>query len=428
MKESQFNRGMLNFLKKSPTPFHAVLNMSAILDKAGFQRLSESDAWALKKEGRYYVTRNGSSVIAFTTGQADFPETGIRMAGAHTDSPCLKVKPLPEKVSHSYLQIGVEVYGGALLNPWFDRDLSLAGRVTWLTSEETVESALVDFESPVAVIPSLAIHFDREANKNKSVNPQDELPPILLQVEDNDEALFFRDILADRLRAEHPEADVAEILGYEISLYDTQPPAQTGMNREFITGARLDNLMSCHTGLMALIGASGDLPCLLVCNDHEEVGSASVSGAQGPFLEAVLSRLCPKAEDRLRAIDRSLMISADDAHGVHPNYAAKSDPGHGPLLNHGPVIKINASQRYASDSETVAAFRHLCRRADVPVQDFVMRSDLACGSTIGPLTATRIGVKTVDVGVPIFAMHSVREMAGSRDGFYLFRALGQHYA
>ena len=423
MKEPQFNRNLLKFLKSSPTPFHAVARMSDMLDEHGFVRLQESDVWTIEKMGRYYVTRNGSALIAFTAGDMDWPRTGIRMAGAHTDSPCLKVKPRPEILRHSFLQLGVEVYGGALLNPWFDRDLSLAGRVTVLTASGAVRSVLCDFGDPVAVIPSLAIHFDREANKEKSVNPQEELPPLLMQTDREDDDVSFREILFNHLKKADPALDATEVLDFEISLYDTQPPALVGLKGDFIAGARLDNLMSCYIGLAGLLASPGNLPALLVCNDHEEVGSASASGAQGPFLEAVLTRLLPAPEDRIRALDRSMMVSADDAHGIHPNYAAKYDGNHGPVLNRGPVIKINAGQRYATGSETAAVFRRIAGRLGVSVQDFVMRSDLACGSTIGPLTATRIGVRTVDVGVPIFAMHSIRETAGVRDGYDLFRVL-----
>jgi len=424
MKENSFNRNLLKFLKHSPTPFHAVTQMVEMLDEHGYVRLREADSWTLEKMGRYYVTRNGSALIAFTAGDLDWLRNGIRMVGAHTDSPCLKVKTRPEMVRHSFLQLGVEVYGGALLNPWFDRDLSLAGRVTVLTAAGAIQSTLCNFEDPVAIIPSLAIHLDREANKQKGVNPQEELPPLLLQVDEEAETdLFFRDILLNRLKKTNPTLDAVEVLDFEISLYDTQPPALLGLNRDFIVGARLDNLFSCYIGLAGLLASSGTQPALLVCNDHEEVGSASASGALGPFLETILTRILPSPEDRFRALDRSMMVSVDDAHGIHPNYAGKYDGNHGPLLNHGPVVKINAAQRYATDSETAAVFRRIARRLSVPVQDFVMRSDLACGSTIGPLTATRIGVRTVDVGVPIFAMHSIRETAGVHDGYHLFRVI-----
>lgn len=424
MKENVFNRNLLKFIKHSPTPFHAVAQMVEMLDGYGYVRLREGDAWKLEKMGRYYVTRNDSALIAFTAGGLDWPRSGIRMVGAHTDSPCLKVKPRPEMLRHSFLQLGVEVYGGALLNPWFDRDLSLAGRVTVLTAAGTIKNVLCDFGDPVAVIPSLAIHLDLEANKDKSVNPQEELPPLLLQMdEDARSDLFFRDILLDRLKRADPTLDAVEVLDFEISLYDTHPPALAGLNRDFIVGARLDNLLSCYTGLAALLASSGKQPALLVCNDHEEVGSASTTGAQGTFLEALLTRILPAPEDRLRALDRSMMVSADAAHGIHPNYTGKYDGNHGPLLNRGPVVKINAGKRYATDSETAAVFRCVAHRLEIPVQDFVMRSDLACGSTIGPLTATRIGVRTVDAGVPIFAMHSIRETAGAHDGYHLFRVI-----
>ncbi len=422
MRAAGFNRGLLKFLKESPTPYHAVQRMAGMLEESGFARLREADAWTIEAGGRYYVTRNGSALIAFTAGELDWPRSGFRMLGAHTDSPCLKVKPRPEIFRHSFLQLGVEVYGGALLNPWFDRDLSLAGRVSVQTAAGAVRSVLCDFKDPVAVIPSLAIHFDREANKQKSVNPQEELPPLLLQAEAADE-VSFRRILLDHVNHSDPALEAEKVLDFEINLYDTQPPALVGLRRDFIAGARLDNLMSCYIGLTALVSTPESLPAMLVFNDHEEVGSATAAGAQGPFLEAVLTRLLPGPEDRLRALDRAMMVSADDAHGIHPNYAGKYDGNHGPILNRGPVVKINASQRYATGSETAAIFRGIAERLEVPLQDFVMRSDLACGSTIGPLTATRIGVKTVDVGVPIFAMHSIRETAGVRDAYDLYRVL-----
>lgn len=426
MQEPQFNQELLEFLATAPTAFHAVKNMKDFLEKAGFARLSEADAWHMAEGGRYYVTRNDSSLIAFTLGKSQLPETGFRICAAHTDSPCLKVKPCPEMVRHSYLQLGVEVYGGALLNPWFDRDLSLAGRVSFLNGRDEIESALMDFRRPLAVIPSLAIHLDREVNKNRSINPHEELPPVLLQSPD-DKPPDFRDLLLARVKREHPERAPARVLDYDIFLYDTQPPALVGLEKDFIASARLDNLISCHAGLRAVTKAGADTACLLVCHDHEEVGSSSAAGAQGSFLKDVMERLCPVPEDRIRMIQRSVMISADDAHGLHPNYAGKYDSHHGPVLNRGPVIKVNAGQRYATDSETSAMFRHLCMKAGVPVQEFVMRADMVCGSTIGPITSAQIGVKTVDVGVPIFAMHSIRELAGARDAYFLYLVLCEFY-
>ncbi len=426
MPEKEFNEGLLKFLAASPTPFHAVSQMEKILEEHGFIRLAESDRWTVEKGGRYYVTRNDSSLIAFVAGKKDVVETGIRMAGGHTDSPCLRVKPDPEVVSRGCLQLGVEVYGGALLNPWFDRDLSLAGRVTYLTADDELKSALLDFARPVAVIPSLAIHLDREANSKRSINAQKDLPPILMQVA-GDSSVSFRDMLLSRLDEEHPGSGAVSVLDFEMSFYDAQPPAVVGFAGEYITGARIDNLLSCYAGLCALTLCTGETSAMLVLNDHEEVGSVSTSGAQGPFLSAVLERLADGGEERLRIIDRSMMISADNAHGIHPNHGDKHDAGHGPQLNAGPVIKVNASQRYATSSETSAVFRRLCGRARVPVQSFVVRSDMACGSTIGPATAAKIGVRTLDVGVPTFAMHSIRETAGTKDGFYLSRILADFF-
>jgi aspartyl aminopeptidase len=395
--------------------------MAARLDAAGFQHLSEADSWQLRPPARAYVVRNGSSIVAFTLGTGDPLQSGLRLVGAHTDSPCLKLKPHPEFVKDGYLQLGVEVYGSALLNPWFDRDLSLAGRVSYRTRSGSVHSANIDFERPVAVIPSLAIHLDRKANRRRSVNAQRDLPPLLLQVPAGAAEPVFRDLLLERLLDEHPDCTAEAVLDFEISLYDSQPPAVLGLNGEFIASARLDNLLSCFAGLASLIEAGGEQHCILVCTDHEEVGSASASGADGPFLASVLRRLYGEVLDR--TLHRSLLISADNAHVVHPNFTDRHDEGHGPILNRGPVIKVNTNQRYATNSETAAVFRDLCRRVDVPVQTFVSRADMACGSTIGPITASAIGVPTVDVGVPQFAMHSVRELAGAHDQVSLFRVL-----
>ena len=417
--QTTFNQGLLDFLQQSPTPFHAVESMKSQLIEAGFEQLQESDPWQLAPSGRYFVVRNGSSLVAFTMGVDPLVETGFRMVGAHTDSPCLKVKPHPELHKNGYFQLGVEVYGGVLLNPWFDRDLSLAGRVTYKTTTGQVCSALVDYQKPIATVPSLAIHLDREANKNRSVNAQKDIPPIVMQAEDKAD---FRELLLARLNEQYDNCDAEQVLDYECSFYDTQAPSVVGLEDDFIASARLDNLLSCYVGLQGLLSA-GDQSCLLVCNDHEEVGSQSAAGAQGPMLKAVLERMIPDSAELTRAIDRSMLISADNAHGVHPNYADRHDGNHGPVLNGGPVIKINANQRYATNSETSALFRHWCEQVDVPVQAFVVRTDMACGSTIGPLTAGEIGVRTIDIGVPTFGMHSIRELAGSRDAFYLYQVL-----
>jgi aspartyl aminopeptidase len=422
MNHSATNQQLAEFIQTSPTPFHATLNMADRLVAAGFEQLDERADWQLQPGGRYLVTRNGSSLIAFILGNL---EQGLRLVGAHTDSPCLRVKPQPEINQQGLWQLGVEVYGGALFAPWFDRDLSLAGRVTFRTTHGDMQSRLIDFRRPIATIPSLAIHLNRGVNDALSINAQTDLPPIVAHCLEPERDL--RDILRTQLVHEHAECSVEQVLDYELSFYDTQPPSTLGLEDDFFSSARLDNLLSCHAGLTALLASDAGQPCILVCTDHEEVGSSSACGADGPFLEDVLKRILPDECERIRSIQRSILISADNAHAVHPNFADRHDGNHGPKLNAGPVIKINSNQRYATNSETSSFFRELCAQVQVPVQSFVVRSDMGCGSTIGPITASRLGVRTVDIGVPTFAMHSIREMAGSRDTDYLIRVLTQFF-
>ena len=426
MSQQQFNQQLCEFLSRSTTPFHAVLNMIEALTAAGFSRLAEGQETDLTVPGKYYVTRNDSSLVAFIIGSKMSPLEGVRMVGAHTDSPCLMVKPAPEKTRQGYFQLGVEVYGGVLLNPWFDRDLSLAGRVSYACVDGNFKSTLVDFRDPIAVIPSLAIHLDREANKKRAINPQTDILPILCQFDDG-ESGDFRELLKQRIEVEHPDAQVARVLDYELGFYDTQPAAPIGLQQQFVASARLDNLLSCFTALQSLLASDGSCSSLLICTDHEEVGSASIAGAQGPLLETVLRQLAGDQPGYAQLVERSMMISADNAHGVHPNFADRHDDNHGPKLNAGPVIKINANQRYATNSETAGLVRLLAEEADVPLQSFVVRTDMACGSTIGPITATEIGVRTLDIGAPTFAMHSIRELAGADDGWHLQRLLRQFF-
>lgn len=424
MNKILFNETLLAFLKDSPTPFHAVASLVSLLEAEGFQRLQETEKWNIQPGHRYVVTRNDSSLIAFTTGRRPFCDTGICMAGAHTDSPCLKVKPVPDMANSGGHRLGVEVYGSPLLTTWFDRDLSLAGRVSTISNGEKrprVKHTLIDLKRPVAIIPNLAIHLDREANKSRSVETQTELPPLLTLPGSlpGDIQTLLRKELADVGIV----VESGSILEYELALYDTQPPAITGYNQEFITGARIDNLLSCFTLAHALLGSEGGTPSLVVLNDHEEVGSHTPAGASGNFLVQVLERLIPDPEERAMASARSLMVSSDNAHALHPAHPEKYDPTHSPLLNKGPVIKYNANQRYATSSATAAYFKEICRRTGVPVQAFAMRNDMPCGSTIGPLTAAITGIPTVDTGVPMLAMHSIRETAGCEDAFYLYRAM-----
>lgn len=430
MSVASFNGELLQFLQQSPTPFHAVNNLAQKLTDSGFVQLHESDHWNLKAKQKYLVVRNNSALIAFKTGQSDPVEQGFRIAGAHTDSPCLKIKPKPEIRKQSYLQLGVEVYGGALLHPWFDRDLSIAGRVDFETKKGDLRTSLINFEAPVAFIPSLAIHLNRAANDGHKINKQKELPPIVLQIADK--AKFsFDDLLLKTLRKDTANRTADTILAHELFLYDTQKPALIGLKQDFIASARLDNLLSCFLACQALIKSNSRSASVLVCNDHEEVGSVSTTGAQGPFLKSVLERIVYNSSgDRdamERAIHNSSLWSIDNAHGIHPNYADKHDDKHSPNLNGGPVIKINANQRYASSSQSIALFKSVCNKCKVPYQSFVMRSDMACGSTIGPITAAGIGINTVDVGIASFGMHSIRELAGVKDADSLAKIVTAFY-
>ncbi|MDP6968414.1 MAG: M18 family aminopeptidase [Gammaproteobacteria bacterium] len=401
---------LLAFLQASTTPFHAVANMRQQLLTAGYRALDPAQDWDLRAGHRYFVERNGSSIVAFKMPQ-DPGDHRLHMIGAHTDSPCLRVKPNPEISQQSYQQLGVEVYGGALLHPWFDRDLSLAGRVVGRRAGGQLDTALVDLQRAIACIPSLAIHLNREANKNSTINAQTDLPVLLGQQLGDDYNLRHM-LLAYLTEQGH---DFTQLLDYELSFYDIQAPALVGWQEEFIASARLDNLLSCYVGLQALLQAETDQGILLVCNDHEEVGSQTAEGAQGGFLLSVLQRLYPTPEKMHQVLHQSVLVSADNAHAVHPNYASKHDAQHGPQLNAGPVIKINANQRYATNAITSALMHELAQQQELPIQSFVVRSDMGCGSTIGPITAAQLGIKTVDLGMPTLAMHSIRELAGSQD-------------
>lgn len=416
---SDFNQSLLGFLQASPTPFHATDCMANTLLSAGYTELFQDQVWQLEEQAGYFIRRNDSSIIAIWLADKS---QAMRLIGAHTDSPCLKVKPNADITGKGYFQLGVEVYGGALLAPWFDRDLSLAGRVHARINGK-IESVMINFERAIATVPSLAIHLDREANSGRTINPQTQLPPVLAIMGESKRDL--NSILMSEVRKQH-EA-VESILDYELFFYDTQPPAMIGLDDEFIASARLDNLLSCHIGLQALLNSGAEQNKLFICTDHEEVGSVSACGAQGPFLEQTIERIWPNVEDRNRVVAGSMMISADNAHAIHPNFSDKHDQNHGPMLNQGPVIKINANQRYATNSFTSAVFKQLCNDAAVKYQAFVTRTDLGCGSTIGPAIASNVGVDTIDIGVPTFGMHSIRELAGSEDAHELTKVLKHFY-
>ncbi|MBG11318.1 MAG: M18 family aminopeptidase [Gammaproteobacteria bacterium] len=431
MSQKRFNKELLEFLERSPTAFHAVAALKSMLLDSDFIALSEEKHWQLVDGQGYFVTRNDSAIIAFRHNAKSMLGDGLRLTGAHTDSPSLKVKPSPEVQRQSYVQLGIEVYGGALFAPWFDRDLSLAGRVNYKSRGGELRSALIDFSEPIAVIPSLAIHLDRRVNDSRSINPQKELMPVLSLCKAG-EKFDFNELLLQQVKKQRAHRSAQEILAHELYFYDTQAPSLVGLKKEFIASARLDNLLSCFLACKALISCKNHHASLLVCNDHEEVGSTSSSGAQGPFLKSVLvrlSHLCGDEPDLLsRIVAKSSLISIDNAHGVHPNYLEKHDDRHRPILNAGPVIKLNANQRYASNSHSVALFKSICDAVKVPHQSFVMRNDMACGSTIGPITSAETGINTIDVGVPTFVMHSIRELAGVKDAFNLSKIITSFYS
>jgi len=425
MKQETFNNQLFQFIQQSPTPFHAAHNMASLLEEAGFHPLREQDDWRIEKAEAYYLIRDNGSLICFTLGKSDNLTDGFRLLGAHTDSPTLKIKPRPEKTSSSYFQLGVDLYGSPLLHPWFDRELSIAGRVSCRMSDNKMRNLLIDFNQPMAMIPSLAIHYNKEANKKNPINPQKNLPLLFSQsIEENN--VDFDLIILAQVKAQYPAYNPIEILGFDLFCYDCNAPSYYGHNKCFISGPRFDNLLSCFIGMSAMIDSNRMHNTLLVCSNHEEVGSTSLSGASSSFLSSLFERILTDNSQRHRAFSRSFMISMDNGHGLHPNYPDKSDKNHPVLLNHGPVIKINANQRYATNSLSRSIYKMITAESAVPTQDFIMRSDLGCGSTIGPLIAAELGVLSIDIGVPTLGMHSIRETTGADDPFSLYNSI-QHF-
>lgn len=427
MDKEHFNQDFFDFLHKSPTPFHTTENLATIFTKAGFKHLQENDVWKVKPGSNYYCVRDNGSFLAIKLAPSLTDKTVWRMTGAHTDSPSLQIKPVPVRESHSLTQLCVEVYGGPLLATWFDRDLSIAGRVILLGDDDTLITRVIDFKRPVAIIPSLAIHLDREANKNHTVERQKHLYPLLCQSSENPEETSFNDILLQQIKIEHPDQGVSTILGFDLFCYDTHAPALVGVNSEFITASRLDNLVSCFVNAKALLQSQTADNCLMLCSNHEEIGSSTMAGAQGNFLVTTIERLMPDISLRRKVLHNSYLLSLDNAHAVHPNFPEKHDPQHFPLLNHGPVVKYNSNQRYATTSRSAALYKTLAMEVDVPTQEFVMNNDLACGSTIGPIAATNLGIQTADIGVPSLAMHSIRETTGSKDPYMLYQTIAHFY-
>ncbi|NLA55023.1 MAG: M18 family aminopeptidase [Corynebacterium humireducens] len=406
----------LDFLAASPSSYHAARVVADRLIDAGFALQDETDPWDAGPGGHVLV--RGGAVMAWWVPEDASPDSGFRIIGSHTDSPGFTLKPGPALSSAGWSQANVEVYGGPILASWLDRELTFAGRV--VLGDGSVR--LVD-TGPVARIPHLAIHLDR--SKELELDRQQHMQPVLGLVGEGHTPVL--DLVAEKAGVEKQDID-----GFDLITCDTQPGQVFGADAELIAAGRMDNLTSVHASLVALLhavesGDTGDDVLVLAAFDHEEVGSASTTGAAGPILEDVLARtaaaLGADLDATRRMYARSTCVSADAAHSVHPNYVGKHDPGHHPLIGAGPVVKINANQRYASDAETVARWRRACRAAGVPSQDFVSNNAMPCGSTIGPITATRLGIPTVDVGVPLLGMHSARELAGVQDQLWFAEAL-----
>jgi aspartyl aminopeptidase len=419
--DSQHLTDLARFIQASPSSFHAVAEVAHRLTDAGYTALDESAAWPTGP-GKRFVVRDGA-IIAWVEPQSATSTTPFRIAGSHTDSPGFKLKPKPSIGAHGWLQAGVEVYGGPLLNSWLDRELEFAGRLVFRDgSTELVRTG------PLLRFPQLAVHLDRGVNTDGlKLNPQTHMNPIL-GVGDPGSA----DIVG--LLAGMAGRDGVDVAGYDVVVADTAAPAQFGLDGQLFASARLDNLSSVHSSLVALLGVGDDLDAIpvLAAFDHEEVGSASRSGAGGPFLADVLARigggLGATESERLQAFAGSWCLSADVGHAVHPNYPERHDPTNRPLVGRGPLLKINANQRYATDALGAAEFARACAQAGVEYQEFVSNNSMPCGSTIGPITATRLGIRTIDVGLPVLSMHSAREMCSAVDPENFTAAMGAFLA
>ncbi|MFA6041329.1 MAG: M18 family aminopeptidase [Methylophilus sp.] len=421
-------QALLDFIDASPSPWHAVASTVTQLQAHGFSALAENQTWQIKAGGRYYVVRDGASIIAFTLGQKPIAESGFKIVGAHTDSPSLRLKPKAAHTNQGIAQLGVEVYGGPILATFTDRDLSLAGRII-VRSDSGFTTHLVRLNESAVRLPNLAIHMNREVNeKGLLLNKQTGLPLIFGFAADSAEA---HKQLCTAL-AQPLGINPVDIMTWDLNVYDTQKGSLWGLNQEFIANSQLDNLASCHAALQALITIEQPASTSICAFfDHEEVGSESATGADGSFISDVIQRICiatqTSEQQRLNAYANSFFISADMAHAYHPNHPSAYEPCHHATVNQGPVIKTNANQRYSTNAVTAARFIQLCELANIPYQQYAHRTDLGCGSTIGPMVAAQLGMATVDVGNPMWAMHSIRESAGTVDHSYMIDVLKQHF-
>lgn len=416
---------LIDFLYDSPSACHGVKATQKILNENGFIEIKESDKWDLKAKGKYYVVKNDSALIAFEIGSGNIEETGLRLIGAHTDVPGFRIKPNPQMISEGkYIKLNTEVYGGPILHTWFDRPLSIAGKVSLRgKSPLKPETRLVNINKPLLIIPSLAIHMNREVNESFKINKQvDTIPLLGLINEKLEKEDYLMNLLADELKV-----NKEDILNFELGLYEYEKGILIGMNEELISSGRFDDLWMVYAGIRALIDSSeNEATKVMICIDNEEIGSLTAEGANSTLLNNILERIAiglgKNKEEYYRALANSIMISADLAHAVHPNLGSKHDPTNRPVLEGGPVLKIAASGSYSTDSFNGAIFAGVCESAGVPFQKFVNRSDVRGGTTIGPVTAANLTIPVIDMGAPVLGMHSIRELASVKDNYYTIKA------
>lgn len=440
MKDEIFAQSLLDFLNNSPTSYHAVENATEILIKSSFTEILETENWSLEKGKKYFVKRNNSSVVAFICGSETPAENGFRIIGSHTDSPNFKIKPGDCIVTKDgYVQLNTETYGSLIMSTWFDRPLSVAGCVVLAGNGIfDTEKCIINVKKPILMIPNLCIHFNREINEQASINKQTDVLPLLCLEDknapkngDNPKSDYLLDIIKKEL--EKQGKGNRTILDYELFLYEWDKGSFVGVENEFISASRIDNLSMVYASLIALTESSSiKATKVLAAFDNEEVGSATAHGANSSFLWQILNRICTKfncnEEEYHRALAGSIIISADTGHAVHPNYSHKHDPTNRPVLGGGPIIKYSASQRYATTATTAAVFKNACAKAHVPCQNFVIRSDITGGSTIGAALSSITSIPTVDVGTAILAMHSIREFGSVIDNIYTKEAFKSFYS
>ncbi|NQT47969.1 MAG: M18 family aminopeptidase, partial [Chloroflexi bacterium] len=429
-KESDFANDLLDFIHASPSPFHVVKNIEDILTAKGFSEPGLAEKWSLSKGGKYFITKNDSAIIAFAVGNGSVAEEGFRIVGSHTDSPSFRIKPSPEMVvEKTYLKLNTEVYGGPILNTWLDRPLSMAGRVSLKTDDPLhPETRLISMGRPVLIIPNQSLHMNRKVNEGIELNKQKDMLPLVACV--NEE--FEKDGFLVKVLAQELGVDADRIVDFDLFLHEYEKGSIVGLNSEFISSTKLDDLAMVHAGLHALINTeAAKATNVLVCYDNEEVGNRTKQGAASPILRTLLERIVlalgKDREDFFRAIYHSFLISADMGHGIHPNAADKHDPVNKPAINGGPMIKVSAAQNFTTDSNSATVYEAICQQAGIPVQRFVSRSDLKGGSTIGPVSSTHLDMRSLDVGNPALAMHSIRELCGVLDHDYMRRSFEAFY-